>query len=200
MSSYLPGSFQTVPTSPRASVPSLVSVRSRTAPVSPRVMASNAPVESPIRERLASRLSPRARQTLKSMEKFGEKVSEKMGVFIDKKKESNDINMIVDEIMDLIDKYGNNHKVHEILKAHSWDKIKRVLTRAAYIYAVRWEVMSTMDVLEQFKHFEYMGDEVIEARRLIVEDLLDQITKKIMLKIEHDGYEKLIEKLKQYAL
>jgi hypothetical protein len=203
MSAYLPGSFQTVPSSPRVSAaPSLVSVRSRsTAPISPRMSLTQAErPASPVRERLASRLSPRARQTLKSMEKIGEKLGDRMDKHVDKKKESNDINMVVDEIMKLIDKYGNNHKVHEVLKVHSWDKIKRVLSRAAYIYAIRWEIMSTMDVLEQFKHFEYMGDEVKEARRAIVEELMEQITKKHLLKIEHEGLESLLERFKEYAL
>lgn len=133
------------PVSPRVATP-VSTVSPRLTPVSPRR------VVSPV--------------TLKQVEKVVEKV-------VDMKRDSNDINIILDKVMKLISKYGINSEVYELLKVHRWEYISKVLHRAAFIFAIRMEAIKVLDVLEVYHHFEYLGDEVKSDRSKVVNKLVE---------------------------
>jgi len=105
-------------------------------------------------------------------------------------KESNDINIAVDKIMVIIDKYDNNSEILEILKVHRWEHANKVLWRAAMIYAIRWQIKEVLVVLAQFHHLEYFGDEVLLERGKLIKKLVEHYKE-----VKHDKWVAKLSKL-----
>jgi len=188
MSIYRPGSLSesssiasqrvlSPPLSPRSSLVSLPSTMGNDSvvlPLSPRSLSPRS-------------LSPRSampslKAKVEKMEKVAHKVME-MG------RESNDVNMVVDHVIDLIDSYGNNSKIMHVLVEHSMEKIHMVLLRVALIYLVRMELLKVLVVLEQYHLLkERFGEREVKHG---MEHLIKLLSKKLKKLKYNDWVDKI---------
>lgn len=191
MSMYIPGSLKSNTASNASSsitrtplnynmTPPLVATSASAEvvrPMSPRQLSPRAVNNSlPISPRSSNaRLSEVKRGSMSPRQSSSilKKVESTVSKFVTMKRESNDINIVVDKIMVLIDKYDNNSEILEILKVHRWEHANKVLWRAAMIYATRWQIKEVLVVLAQFHHLEYFGDEVLLERGKLIAKIIE---------------------------
>ena len=150
--------------------------------ISPRQLSPRQSSNVRLSESRSGSISPR-QSMLKSVERAASKL-------ISMDKESNDINIAVDKIMVIIDKYDNNSEILEILKVHRWEHANKVLWRAAMIYAIRWQIKEVLVVLAQFHHLEYFGDEVLLERGKLIKKLVEHYKE-----VKHDKWVAKLSKL-----
>ena len=204
---FLLSNTETVrPLSPRLSetntrLPSVMSRRARSTAETPKLLndeflLSNTETVRPLSPRLSETnrstnpVSPRLSSVMSRVRSTVQLVEKKLVNVMEMKRESNDVNMVVDKIMFLIDKYDDNSEIRELLKVHPWERINKVLMRLAWIYAIRWQVKEVLIVVGLFKSFDYFGDEVMEQRNRLVSKLADHLRE-----FKHEELDKWVEEL-----
>lgn len=187
MAEYFPRTSPTL--SPRLSKPtdvdSLVSsARSNRSSVSPRSPTlSSQRSSNALSPRSPTLLSQRASNTLNTVKRVGKKM-------VHDKIESNDWNLVLDDVLHHLKKHGVTTKLIEMLQEHHWETVHHVLRRALLISAIRWDVKHVMSLFILMEHLKSrFGNELEEVK----EDLKNKVRE--LVNEEH-----VLEQLREYLM
>lgn len=107
---------------------------------------------------------------------------------------SGDVNILLDEVMEYINDYGDSNKLTRKLMKHEYKMVKMVLHRAIHIYMTRMEFLRAFIVLKKYRALK---NHFLESEGLDTEEDLKEIMDEMIQKLEkHEETHEWIAKLK----